>query len=168
MNACRGLTQVLDPPTEISWVERGLLPSGKFELIVVFTKTQRTLQTLGIARRLARGLGGRVRLLVPHIVPYPLPLEKPPVSAVFPGRRFRAVIGDSIVESRVDIRLCRNRWQMLEQALAPGSLIVLVVPNTRWPSVESRLARRLEAAGHNVVSFLQKRVKLCWISSMPE
>ena len=168
MSARRGLTQVLDPPIETSRAAPRLLPSGKFELIVVFTKTRHTLQTLGIARRLAKGLGGRVRLLVPHIVPYPLSLEKPQVSAVFLERRYRATIDDGIVETRVDIRWCRNRWQMLEQALAPGSLIVLVVPNTRWPSVESRLVRGLVAAGHNVVSFLQRRVKLCWISSMSE
>ena len=130
---------------------QGLATSDELEINVVFTKMRATLKAIQIARRLAKLLGARVRLLVPHIVPFPVPLGEPLVSAAFPARRFRTRIRGGVVETRVDIRFCRDRWQMLHGALAPGSVIVLAGPRRWWPSAERRLARRLEVEGHNVI-----------------
>ena len=130
---------------------QGLATSDELEINVVFTKMRAALKAVPIARRLAKLLGVRVRLLVPHIVPFPAPLDEPLVSAAFLAREFRAKVGDDVVETRIDIRLCRDRWQMLQGVLAPGSVIVLTGPGRWWPSAERRLARRLEAEGHNVI-----------------
>jgi hypothetical protein len=128
------------------------LSSKEFEVIVVFTRGRFARRAIKMARRMVKGLSARIRLLVPHIVPYGVPLDKPLVSMPFLERRFRIMIDGIDVETRVDIRLCRNRWQMLERVLAPGSVVVMGGRRSRWwPSAENRLAKKLVAAGHNVV-----------------
>jgi hypothetical protein len=128
------------------------LSSREVEVIVVFTTSGLTRKAIEMARRMAKGLSARVRLLVPHIVPYGVPLDKPLVATPFLERRFRMLVDGSEVETRVDIRLCRDRWQMLERVLAPGSVVVLGGHRTRWwPWAEKRLAEKLMAAGHHVL-----------------
>ncbi len=55
-------------------------PDRTLEVVVVYTTTQATVQALKIASTLARGLSARIRLLVPQMVPYILPLSSPPIS----------------------------------------------------------------------------------------
>jgi hypothetical protein len=89
--------------------------------------------------------------LVPHIVPYGVPLDKPLVATPFLERRFRVMVDGIDVETRVDIRLCRDHWQMLERVLAPKSVIILGSDYWKWwPSSEMRLAKKLRRDGHHV------------------
>ena len=46
--------------------------SGPLEVVVLFTDVQGTLRALKTAAELARNLNGRIRLLAPQVVPYPL------------------------------------------------------------------------------------------------
>ena len=55
----------------------------RLNIAVVFTSIEATLGALKEAGTLAGSLGGRITLLVPQVVPYPLPLESPPVLLVF-------------------------------------------------------------------------------------
>src|ERR1700733_9615940 len=52
---------------------------SKLNISVVFTSVKATLGALKEAGNLAKSLGGRITLIVPQIVPYPLPLTRPPV-----------------------------------------------------------------------------------------
>ena len=52
---------------------------SRLEISVVFTSVESTLAALRHAGVLAHRLAGRITLLVPQIVPYPLPLTSPPV-----------------------------------------------------------------------------------------
>ena len=113
------------------------------EITVIFTRKSATLKALGVARRLAEGLGSRIRLVVPHIVPFPVPLNEPLVDRSFLEREFTNLISAEPTDIFVDIRICRDRWQMLSESLIPNSVLVL--------SDESRLATALRAAGHSVV-----------------
>jgi hypothetical protein len=90
------------------------------------------------------------------MVAYPVPLDERLVGIAFLERRFRTIVGDRKVETHVDIRLCRNRWQMLQRVLAPGSVVVLGGRRRWWTTAESRLARKLRAVGHHVL-FLQEK-----------
>jgi hypothetical protein len=110
---------------------------GQVEVVVVHTAIPTTLVALKTAATLAKGLSARVRLLVPQVVPYALPLEHPPVPISFTERRFRTVAEKAAV-------------------LRPRSLIVVGARSTSWwsrawPSAETRLARRLRRLGHQVV-----------------
>jgi len=121
------------------------------EVIVLHTTTKATLQALRTAARLAEGLAAHIRLLVLEIVPYPLPVSAPPVPVEFTHRRFRTVALETKIDTDVDIRLGRDKAQMLESALKPHSLVVMAVKTGWWPSAEKRLAKRLERTGHQVV-----------------
>lgn len=121
------------------------------EVIVLHTTTNATLQALRTAARLAEGLAARIRLLVLETVPYPLPVNNPQVPVEFTKRHFRTVALDTSIDTHVDIRLGRDKKQMLESALKPHSLVVMAAKKGWWPTAESRLAKRLERLGHQVV-----------------
>jgi hypothetical protein len=121
------------------------------EVVVLYTTTNATLRALRTAARLAEGLSARIRLLVLEIVPYPLPLTAPQVPVDFMERHFRTVASHTTIDTRVDIRLGRDKAQMLEDALNPRSIIVMQTNRWRRLSTENRLARRLESLGHQVV-----------------
>jgi hypothetical protein len=118
---------------------------------VVFTTVEATLAALRKAGTLAGRLRARITLLVPQIVPYPLPLTSPPILLDFNERRFRLIAEQAPVETTVRLYLCRDRRDMLEGALQPHSVVVLAGQKHWWPTAESRLARALRNAGHEVV-----------------
>ena len=133
----------LTPPVTTS-------PGGSsLEIVVLHTTTKATLQSLKTAAQLAAGLGAHIRLLVLEVVPYPLAVETPSVPLEFTRRRFRTVAADARIDTQVEIRLGRERVEMLEAALKPGSVIVL--EGGGWWTRRHRLAKRLERLGHHVV-----------------
>jgi hypothetical protein len=121
------------------------------ECVVVFTRMRTALKALEDARRMSRAIGGRVRLLVPHVVPFPLQLDEPPVSTAFLEDMLRAAVDDDEVETRIEVWVCRDAGELLERILRPASVVILAGPRLWWPSLESRLSKRLEAAGHTVL-----------------
>jgi len=126
--------------------ERGL------NISVVFTSVESTLAALKEAGTLASSLGARITLLVPQVVPYPLPLETPPVLVEFNERRFRVIASQSPVETSVKVYLCRDKIQTLTSVLSPGSIVV-VGGRKRWwwPTRDEALTRELRRAGHEVI-----------------
>ena len=85
----------------------------KLNIAVVFTSVESTLAALKEAGNLANSLGARITLVVPQVVPYPLPLETPPVLVEFNENRFRVIASESPVETSVQIYLCRDRLETL-------------------------------------------------------
>src|ERR1019366_7440567 len=85
----------------------------RLNIAVVFTSVDSTLAALQAAGNLANSLGARITLVVPQIVPYPLPLETPPVLVEFNEKRFRVMASESPVETSVQIYLCRDRFETL-------------------------------------------------------
>ena len=68
---------------------------SKLDISVVFTSVDATLAALKEAGSLASSLGGRITLIVPQIVPYPLPLTSPPVLVDFNERRLRVIASNA-------------------------------------------------------------------------
>ena len=130
-------------------------PSGetnhRLEVFVVFTSVDLTLHALKQAGALAERLESRITLVVPQVVPFPLPLTSPPVLLDFNERRFSVLASQSPVETTVCIFLCRDRWEALQVALKPRSLVVIGGRKGWWLRPEKRLARQLRRAGHEVV-----------------
>src|ERR1700687_474392 len=122
----------------------------QLNIAVVFTSVESTLAALKEAGNLANSLGARIKLVVPQVVPYPLPLETPPVLVEFNENRFRVMASESPVETSVQIYLCRDRFETLAAVLKPGSIVVLGGRNRWWPTEEERLARKLRRAGFEV------------------
>ncbi len=123
----------------------------RLNIAVVFTSAAATLAALKEAGTLASSLGARVTLIVPQVVPYPLPLESPPVLLDFNENRFRQIAAESPVETTVQIYLCRDSLTTVMKVLTPSSLVVIGGRRRWWPTRERSLVRRLRKAGHEVV-----------------
>lgn len=121
------------------------------EITVVFTSVDATLAALREAAALASRRSGRVALVVPQVVPYPLPLTSPPVLVDWNERRFRVIASDCPVETKVRIFLCRDWAETLMAVLNPHSIVVVGGRRRWWPTRETWLARAIRRAGHEVI-----------------
>lgn len=121
------------------------------QITVLFTDIQHTLDALKIAGQLAHDLHSDIRLVVPQVVPYPLPLTTPPVMLEFTERRFRVIAAEQATDVHVEIYLCRDVNEMLGHALSPNSTVIIGGAENWWPTTEKRLARRLRRQGHEVI-----------------
>ena len=123
----------------------------QLRISVIFTSFEATLTALRAAGALAKGWSAHITIVVPQIVPYPLPLSSPPVLLDFNERRLHEMASRSPVETTVSLFLCRDREETLLTVLKPRSLIVLGGKRRWWPTPESRLAKLLRRAGHEVI-----------------
>jgi hypothetical protein len=126
-------------------------PESKLNISVVFTSVPATLAALKTAGALAHRLNARITLLVPQIVPYPLPLESPPVLIDWNERRLKVIADQSEVETKVSLYLCRDRLATLNSVLKPQSIVVIGGSHKWWPTKEKKLARQLRHCGHEVI-----------------
>jgi hypothetical protein len=123
----------------------------KLNIDVVFTTIDGTLAALRKAADLAKRLSARITLVVPQVVPFPCPLETPPVLLDWNERRFRVLAEPYAVETNVQIYLCRDRIDTLLAVLKPHSIVVMSGRKRWWPTFESKLQRKLRRAGHEVI-----------------
>jgi hypothetical protein len=124
----------------------------QLNICVVFTSIAGTMAALRTAGTLANRLRGHITLMVPEVVPFHLPLNKPPVMHHWNERRFRVLAAGCPVETSVMFYLCRDRDETLAQALEPRSLVVIGGKKKRWwPTSEARLAARMRSLGHEVI-----------------
>jgi hypothetical protein len=129
-----------------------LNPDRKLPIAVVFTTVPATLAALKEAASRADKLNARITLVVPQVVPFPAPLEVPPVLREFNEHRFRVMARDACVDMDVRICLCRDRVEELRLLLPAGSIVVLGGRSDRfWPGKDARLARNLRRAGYEVI-----------------
>jgi len=73
----------------------------RLNISVVFTSVESTLAAMKKAGALASSLGARIALLVPQVVPYPLPLDNPPIAREWNENRFEELAIESPVETTV-------------------------------------------------------------------
>jgi hypothetical protein len=126
-------------------------PQRRLNVSVLFTSVEGTMAALRTAGTLASRLGGHITLVVPEVVPFHLPLDKPAVLHDWNERRFRVLAAESPVDTTVRFYLCRDRDEMLAKALEPHSLVVIAGKKRWWPTSESRMAKRLRGLGHEVI-----------------
>jgi hypothetical protein len=118
---------------------------------VLFTSADSTRSALVKAGTMAENLGARITVLLTQTVPFPRPLDDPPVSIVWNEHRLRQIAIHSPVETAVRIYLCRDRLQTLKSVLQPGSIVVIGCRKRYWTTSEARLARKLRQIGHEVI-----------------
>jgi hypothetical protein len=125
--------------------------ANALSVTVVFTTVPATLIALQRGGELARQLGARIRILVPQVVPYPLPLDRPQVDPKFKVRHFRTLSVDGAIETRIDVWLCRDPYDAFMQGLSPRSVVLIGGRKRWWPTREKGLAKTLSLAGHHVI-----------------
>ncbi len=130
--------------------EAGQVLSSSLEIVVLHTEGKETVGALKMAADLASGLAP-VRLLAIQQVPYPLPLDAPPVSVEFLEKSFSNMTSAAGVDACIDIRLCRDARAVVERELGPHCVVVIGGRRRWWPTAATRLARQLERLGHQVV-----------------
>jgi len=123
----------------------------KLNVHVVFTTLDGTKTAFRLAGKLARDLGARVTVLAAQVVPYPLPLEKPPVAVEFTEQALLRMVGEEEVETAIEVRLCRDSEETIREALAPESVVVMSRRGRWWAIREWMLAWRLRRDGHHVI-----------------
>ena len=128
--------------------------AGRLEINVIHTTHRGTLAALKTAGELAFDLGARINLLAPKVVPWALPLTRPPVAVgCIENQLFdlvcKAVGGVSDVS--IHVLLCRNKPRALIQALRLKSLVVIGGKKPWWPGEKKRLVRMLSRQGHRVI-----------------
>lgn len=120
-------------------------------ITVIFTNRASTFHAIEAAARLAEGLKARIRLVVPQVVPYSLPLEKPSVSEEFVAHQIETLVGLTTAMVDIEIYYCRRKSQALVQALDENCLVVIGVRKRWWQFWQSGLERLLCRNGHQVL-----------------
>jgi hypothetical protein len=130
----------------------GAPPAQKLDVQFVLTDLKLAKTALERVHQYAIGLEARVTILAAQVVPYPLPLEKPPVQASILQQRLRALAAEQSMEISVEIFLCRERVETFRRALSPESVVIVAgAQRGWWPTEERRLARTLRRDGHLVI-----------------
>ena len=125
--------------------------SANLRLYVVFTTLEGTKAALQVANGLARDLAAKVTLVVLQIVPYPLPLDRPPVHSKVAEKPLSELASGQGADISVSVYLCRDREETLRQKL-PADSVVLIGTRRRWLDFAERaLAGRLRHDGHHVI-----------------
>ena len=123
----------------------------ELRLHVIYTDPETTLASLKSASVLARGLGARLELLVAEVVPYPLPLDRPPAAQQVTEAALEELAADCGTDVDVRVLLCRDREQTIPEWLPPGSIAV-IGRRRRWgPGSSRRLIRGVRRAGRQVI-----------------
>jgi hypothetical protein len=135
-------------------------------IYVLFTDLEATRAALDAGIQFARDLRARLVLLVAKIVPYPLPLESPPVCAAFTDRALTELSASQETDVTARVYLCRDRETAFRDALAPRSLVVIGRGSRFWPDPARSLARLLERDGHQVILVRSGRTQPARIQSI--
>ena len=131
-----------------SW-ER-LRPSPELPVYVPYTTSELTRAALTAVAAFTGNLGAHVLLVAVQIVPFPLPLNRPPVSPSFVEQKLKAAACEIELPVITQVVIARDREVAFDRAISPGSLVVLATKKRWWPTPQMKLARSLARAGHSL------------------
>lgn len=143
--------QISKSQTKRIGVPERLQPCDPLELTVIFTDVPGTLVAIKKGTELASDLHSRIRVVMPQVIRYPLPLTCPPVSREFNERRLRTVCCGHALDVRIEICLCRDQSDVFRFVLNPQSIVLLGGKKHWWPTREKALSRLLRRMGHQVI-----------------
>jgi hypothetical protein len=128
-----------------------------FAVTVLYTNVRATLGALRQAAFLARDLGATIRIINVRAVPYPLPLDKPPVDREVLARSISTLADGQLIPTRIEICFGRDVVQSLLRSLSPNSIVLVGYRAKWWPSKERKLAKHLARHGHQIIFVMERK-----------
>ena len=125
--------------------------SADLQVVIPHRTTDLTRAALKYAASLSGDLNVRLRLIDVHVVPYGIPLDAPTVNPKHLARKLRKLAQESDLPISAEVIYARDWEHGFRRALAPGSLIVMAMKRSWWPTKDKRLAARLRTSGHQVM-----------------
>ena len=119
-------------------------------IVVPFTTPALTRAALRHAG-LCSELDVNVYLLDIQVVPFPCPLDQPPINKEYSQMRLKELLAEGTVRAEALVLYTRDWVEGFRRVLGPQSLVVIAIKKRWWPTREKKLARALRAAGHQVV-----------------
>jgi len=129
-----------------------------FEVGVLFSSPSETLRALKIAQSMAAELDARISLIYVQVVPYPLPLDRPPVDVDILSQRLRSVADHARMPIEIRIFFGRDVLDTLKHTLDPETVLITGSERPGWLSSEQRMIKRLLKQGHSVILAEQPKV----------
>jgi hypothetical protein len=125
---------------------------ASLDVVVLFTTVDLAAAALKRAEELVLGIKSDIRLICTQIVPYPLPVERPPVNLRHLGNQLSRASQCAGLKLEGEIILARDLKTALKTALKPHSIVVLASRRRRlWRTQEEKLKIECEKAGHEVL-----------------
>jgi len=129
----------------------GIGPEPQLSVFVVFTSVKQTLNALEKASELAKNLGAKIVIVAAQVIPFPLPLDEPPVSFELVMRRFETMAARKLEGLHISPYLCREPCQAYQRVLNRNSPVVIGLKKRWWRTPEEKLARKLQSAGFKII-----------------
>ena|SRR2546422_5345439 len=92
-----------------------------------------------------------VSLVDVQVVPFPCPLDQPPINKEHSYRRLQDLCRESGLPGQIAVMYTRDWLEGFPRVLEPKSLVILTTDKRWWPTREKKLARALLKAGHQVM-----------------
>jgi len=121
------------------------------QVVIPHRTPEQTRAALKYSASLAADLSVRLRLIDVHVVPYGVPIDAPTVNPQHLARRLRQLAQESSLPVSAEVVYARDWEQGFRRSLAPGSVIVMAMKRSWWPTKDKRLAARLRNLGHQVM-----------------
>jgi hypothetical protein len=123
---------------------------GALWILIPYTTPELTRAALRHAG-VCSDLDVHVMLVDIQVVPFPCPLDQPPVNKEFSEKRLRELLKASGLPGRVAVFYSRDWLESFKSVLEPSSLVILASKKRWWPTREEKLARTLIKSGHQVM-----------------
>jgi hypothetical protein len=125
--------------------------TGVLSIVIPFTTPELTRVALRHAG-VCTDLDVHVSLVEVQVVPFPCPLDQPPVNTEFSEHRLQGLLKESGLPGQTAVLHSRNWLEGFGRVVGPGSLVVLAARKHWWGKTrEEKLARTLSKAGHHVM-----------------
>src|SRR5437899_13036014 len=124
--------------------------TGVLWVVIPYTTPELTRAALRHAG-VCSDLDVHVALLDIQVVPFPCPLNQPPINKEFSKRRLQQLLQENRLSGQAAVVYTRDWFEAFEKMLEPKSLVILATKKRWWPTRQDKLARTLAKAGHQVM-----------------
>src|SRR6185436_8310207 len=112
---------------------RSEVTTGILSVVVPYTTSELTAAALGHSA-VCTDLDVRVSLVDIQVVPFPSPMDQPPIDKQHSQCRLQALLKNSGVPGEASIVYTRDWLDGFRKVLGPHSLVVMATRNRWWPT----------------------------------